>query len=769
LVCNSSRNIRIAVVGLLMFGVAVLANLTGVNGAGAQVVPDQILDRIEIVETPGAAEIHIFFNARALYLRHTPAEEGDLIRIMLDFPGIARRFSRELAASPPSDLVPKFRVIFPDQATNGLSIQFEKPVKFRVTQRDIKGASRIVVAVKKEKPVRPTPAPPVTETLKPAVPKGPTSTFEIPQFRPGTDVEQYAAELQKLGGAALAAENYEAAIEIFNRLLNLPPNAQSQEAQELVGIARERNGEFAKAKAEYEHYLRTYPTGEVAGRVQQRLAALAEAKTKVKEQGRKKQKKIDEFQLYGSVYQYYYGGFSQMSITDKIANTTTTIQSHDQSLLQSAFDVTGRYRKDEYDTKVVARGTHSYDTLATTDARRNIERLRALYFEHSSKDSYFLRVGRQPGNIGGILDFRFDGAWFRYTAIPQLLNLNVVGGQPRQFSLRTAYVPDDPRNFVAGLNRYFYGFNVDVGPIAQAWSGNVYFLNQMVNGVVDRRAVGTEARYSSNGINAFSLIDYDISYNVLNVAMFNGTWVTPDTTYTLLADHRRTPYLQTTNALFNPNVGGVSTLDVIKQANESLLREQAKAVTATSDLFMAGVLHSVNKTWQLGGDVRLNRISGTSASKCLVVLPGSNTLVLNPNAQSDAFCSLQALPGTGNIWTFTGQAIGTGVPFENNTVVLNASYIDNQAYKGQSVTFNSLTRFSPQLQANMFLMFYHQTTNLDVEMYRVTPMLRMDYRIFNNWTIEGSGGLERTITTSATQKDTTMREFFFFGLRWDFS
>lgn len=758
--------LRIAV-GRIFLAVGI--SLIGLGGA--ERVSAQVLDRIEIVENATVAEIHIVFNTRALYLRHTPSEKGDLIRIFLDFPDIDRssRFSRELAASPPSDLVPKFSVTFPDQTTNGLSIQFAKPVQFRVTQRDIRSASRIVVAVKVEKPVAPpSPAPEVgLQAQKPAVPKGPKKAIEIPPFRSGTDVEAYAADLQKLGATALDTEDYEKAIEIYNALLNLPPNKQSQQAQEMVGVARERSGEIAKAKAEYEHYLRSYPNAEGASRVRQRLAALQEMKApSAQERAATRPRKIDEMQLYGSVYEYYYGGFSQTTITDKVANTTTKLQSHDQSLLQSAFDMTGRYRKDEYDTKAVVRGTHSYDLLAEEEIRRNISRLRAMYVEHSKKDTYFIRVGRQPGNTGGILDFRFDGAWFRYTVVPQLLNINVLGGQPRQFSLQTAYVPDDPRNFRADLKRYFYGINFDIGPIGQAWSGNVYFLNQMVNGIVDRRAIGTEARYSSNGINVFSLIDYDVSYNVLNVAMANGTWVTSNTTYTLLVDHRRTPYLQTTNALFGtPN----ASLDLINSTNESLLRDQAKTVTATSNLFLAGVLHSVSTNWQLGGDVRLNRISGTSASNCLIILPGTNTLFINPNAQTDSLCSLQALPGTGNIWTFTGQAIGTNVPFDNNTVVVNASYIDNNAYKGQSVSLNTLTRFGSQLQSNIFINFYHQTDSQAVELFRVTPTLRVDYRFANGWTIEGSGGIEKTTTSSQTQRDSTLREFFFFGLRWDFS
>lgn len=731
-------------------------------------VAAQVLDRVEIVETPTAAEIHIVFNARALYLRHTPSQQGDLIRLFLDFPDLDRsvRFARELVASPPSDLIPKFTVTFPDQGANGLSIRFAKPVRFRVSQRDIRSSSRIVISVKLDRPALPqeVEVPPST----PPDAMGPKQSFDVPPFSPGINVETYAEDLMKLGRKALNVGENEKALQIFNALLNLPPNKQSQVAQEWVGVARQRNREYEKAKAEYELYLKLYPEGEDAVRVRQRLASLQEViNQRAQAKTARPAKKIDEKRVYGSVYSYYYGGYSQTETTDKVANTTTNRNNHDQSLLQSAFDVTGRYRKDEYDNKLVVRGTQSYDLLATSDTRRNVSRLRALYFEHASQDSYFVRVGRQPGNTGGVLDFRFDGAWVRYVAVPQFLNVNLVAGQPRQFNLIPNYVPDDPRNFRADLKRYFYGVNVDIGPIGQAWNGNLYYINQMNNSVVDRRAVGTELRYAANGKNAFGLIDYDVSYNVLNIAMLNGTWVTEGTTYTLLVDHRKTPNLQTTNALFATPT--TATIETINKTNESLLREQAKAVSATSDLFLAGVLHSVTTDWQLGGDVRLNRISATKPTNCLVIKPGTSTLFLDPNAQTDAACSLQALPGTGNIWTYTAQVIGANFPFESTTFVANASYITSPAYRGQSLTLNSLARLGPQLQFDTFVLLYHQKSSDSADLYRVTPTVRIDYRFFDNWTFETTGGVERTLEDSSIGKTSTWRQLFFFGLRWDFS
>ena len=138
----------------------------------------------------------IVFNTRAIYLRHTPSEKGDLIRVFLDFPDQdrSRRFARELASSPPSDLIPKFSVTFPDQGTNGLSIRFEKPVRFKISQRDIRSASRIVISVKLDRPSGLPSIPPEVAVPPPTSPvaKGPRQSFDIPSFRPEMNVEAYA-------------------------------------------------------------------------------------------------------------------------------------------------------------------------------------------------------------------------------------------------------------------------------------------------------------------------------------------------------------------------------------------------------------------------------------------------------------------------------------------------------------------------------------------------------------------------------------------------
>jgi hypothetical protein len=80
-----------------------------------------------------------------------------------------------------------------------------------------------------------------------------------------------------------------------------------------------------------------------------------------------------------------------------------------------------------------------------------------------------------------------------------------------------------------------------------------------------------------------------------------------------------------------------------------------------------------------------------------------------------------------------------------------------------------MARLGPRLQFDTFVILYYQKDSFDVELYRVTPTIRIDYRFLDSWTFEASGGVEKTLTDSTTQKDSTTREFFFFGLRWDFS
>ena len=77
--------------------------------------------------------------------------------------------------------------------------------------------------------------------------------------------------------AALKKKNFNGAIQLFTKVLEYPENEYSAEAQEFLGLVRQKNGQLAEARSEYEDYLRRYPTGEGNERVRQRLAGIITA------------------------------------------------------------------------------------------------------------------------------------------------------------------------------------------------------------------------------------------------------------------------------------------------------------------------------------------------------------------------------------------------------------------------------------------------------------------------------------------------------------
>jgi len=82
--------------------------------------------------------------------------------------------------------------------------------------------------------------------------------------------------------AAMSARDFPKAIGLLTKLQRQPEFPQRAAMQELLGLARERAGQLAHAKAEYQEYLRRYPNGEAADRVARRLAVLRAASTQAR-------------------------------------------------------------------------------------------------------------------------------------------------------------------------------------------------------------------------------------------------------------------------------------------------------------------------------------------------------------------------------------------------------------------------------------------------------------------------------------------------------
>ena len=193
----------------------------------ALALADQVLDRIEIIQTKTEADIHIEFLTQVHYLRHFPTNETDNIQIFLELPELKDGFptKREFLSSPPSDIVPSFSVNLPGQATDSITIKFSKPVKFRVSP-DNSGRGLILHVPLEKQTVRPEVESKAADVM--AVETQPLA-IDVPTIPAGMSIEEYTDKLMADGHAALGAGDNSKATQIFNTLLNLPPHRHSQE------------------------------------------------------------------------------------------------------------------------------------------------------------------------------------------------------------------------------------------------------------------------------------------------------------------------------------------------------------------------------------------------------------------------------------------------------------------------------------------------------------------------------------------------------------
>src|SRR5215469_11470830 len=124
--------------------------------------------------------------------------------------------------------------------------------------------------------------------------------------------------------AAMAAHDYPKAIALLTKLQRQPEFPDRARAQELLGLARERSGQLAHAKAEYEEYLRRYPHGEAAERIEFRLKTLRDAEAKART-GREIGPDAQRWQVSGGLAQLFrYDGTRVTNGPNPQTTTTTT-------------------------------------------------------------------------------------------------------------------------------------------------------------------------------------------------------------------------------------------------------------------------------------------------------------------------------------------------------------------------------------------------------------------------------------------------------------
>lgn len=531
------------------------------------------------------------------------------------------------------------------------------------------------------------------------------------------------AQMQK-AKAALAAGDAVTAVGIYESILRQPSHPLQQDALEFLGVAYERAGRFDDAATTYRGYLQKYPKAPQVRRVKARLDGIGWMTKTAPEKLRLKKTAAEREPMQ------WYGVFSNswqqyQSKDDENGNRTL------QSVLMTDLDINGRYRGEDYDTRLVFSGgyQHDFENDGYNDEPSRLRRAYADVFAKQSGQQF--RLGRQTTNGEGVLG-RFDG--LRYSkSLGQMFGVNALAGLPVV----------NTRDVALNGDAKIYGISLDIDSPESPWKGNVFATEQTSLGFVDRRAVGGELNYLKPEFSLLSYLDYDVYFNELNTAMVNGNWFGEhETHYYLSADYRRSPVLTVSNALIGQIADDLDGLHG-NGFTTSELEEIALDRTAVSTSFTAGYGRRVHKKYRVAIDASAWKLSATDTSAGVIGFDGT-----------DLEADLRL------------QFIGNDLMMTRDLVWLTLRYADLTTSSLYSVAAETRLPMTRTVRLRPKLLVYRRSyTDIDGTDISLQPQIRLEYQPVPSWFFETDIGYE--MLSSERNGDSFDRENLFLYLRAD--
>jgi len=407
---------------------------------------------------------------------------------------------------------------------------------------------------------------------------------------------------------AMTAGEISRAVQIYTKVLQMPPHDSQREAQEYLALARERNGQVAHARAEYQRYLDLYPDGEGADRVRQRLSALLAGTSKqdkapvASADTAAQRKSPSAWKMRTFLSQRYRRDVNQVNDEDEVVN---------QSSIYTDLSLDARRRGERFDFASRITAGHRTNLLSDDDGSSgNDVRLSYAYADLSDSQTGLRgRIGRQTRTGGGVLG-RFDGLNLAY-AVTERLRLDAVYGKP-VFS--TGDGIDELRTF--------QGLSATFGPVGENLDLGLFYLQQDIDGLTDRQSVGGEVRYFGENRTLWGMFDYDVAFKELASGFLQGTIRLPaNFTVTGLFDKRRSPYLGLGNAL----VGQIDQdfADLTASLAEDEIRQLALDRSAATTTVTLGLSRPLSPKLQLGLNATRSDVDATVESGGVAAVPAS--------------------------------------------------------------------------------------------------------------------------------------------------
>lgn len=529
-----------------------------------------------------------------------------------------------------------------------------------------------------------------------ATDSGPSSGAEaLPDAVADAGVGEAAGKAYAEARTAVTAGDYDKAVQLLTEVLSMAENPYSADSQELLGIARERNGQTAHAKAEYEIYLRKYPDGEGAERVRQRLQAILTAEaappadlkeptpglatdgTKEAVSGatiitsiprrdesfpplrpqpgpaglgpiarlgdqildsdpaavaaRKTRDRVDDPPQI-SVTLSYYLNESTTLITELEDHTTESETDILQNAAVVSFNVSDSFRRGGNVYSYRFNGDYQQDFTDGSDTQLNLGR---FYGEIALGDGGLsIAIGRQSWHDDASLG-RYDGVRLRGN-LGDDLQLTAVAGKGVDRKSDPMFGSDST---VLGLSVGYLGFGEDTEISAFA-------LRETVGGFTDRLVLGAEASHSTDASTLTGMFEYDLNFGKLSRSRANWSHRFQDSSsLSFTAEYDHSPTLSLSSALVGQFVDSLGELSAIYTPAEI---EQLALDRSSETLSFSGAWQKpMGERWQFSVDASAYHAAGSPASGSV------------PEVES---------PG----WSYqaSAQVVGTGIAAEDDVLSL---------------------------------------------------------------------------------------------------
>ncbi len=682
---NLPRSLRVKPTGTWRYFLLIILTTVFYSFVQPAYCANNLLNDINVVDTEVGYDLVIQYFSPLFYESHTPLDEGKKLDIqmrqsVLDNAGVDTVTDNQSNITWDEAFgVPLVDVTLMDIHSDSprLILRFSKKVKYKIHSG---GDSRsITISITTDRP-----------PFKGIAPIEPERGVPLNLITALKVVDPNMANRLDRANNAILEKDYSRAVQLFTRIREEGNEAIKPHIQELMGIAREYNGQLAHAKAEYQKYLQDFPSGAAAERVKQRLLGLTTAADQPKVSREKK--KANKHQKRSTWRSQYYGDVGQFysRYERKLPHQDMEVVRSD---LINYFSLMARTNNSTYDFKAQISGSYLEDLLP--DGDRNQFYPNRVAIDARQKDwGLYARLGRQTRRSGGVLG-RFDGIHAAYDLNP-IFTLNLVAGYPMD------YVERDKIN----SDQSFYGASLDIGSLWEGWEFSTFYIAQDYQDIRDRESVGGEIQYFDTKKSFFSLVDYDIFHSDLNMLLSHGHWaISAHTTLNYSYDQRRSPILLTTNAIQGQGVAHLEDLFTVYSLDEIL--QLARDRSAEMQSLNLGVTQKLNSTWQIDINTLMTKYEDTTASTNVAAI-----------AEDDLS------------YYYSARLIGSTLFGENDSLLLGLRYADTVRTQVSSIETYYRLNLTTKLRLNPRVRFdYRQSLTNNGERWTARPSLKVDYKL----------------------------------------